>query len=401
MNPKHPELELIRELPSTSGRIVWEAIQKPLGRRIAYLRLAEGVLPSSPRARALLDEARAHARLSHPNIALVHSISVTATDVAVEAELAQGEDLVSYVTLHPSEMVGLLTQVASSLAHAHERGVLHGGLESQSVQVMDGGVAKVHGFRFIVPDSRSIVPDDAGSGVALLCPEVQKGGLYSTLSDVYLFGALAYRVITGSDWTRESRSLGSSMIRTLRSEPGLPRGLPELIDRCLARIPADRPAEMTEVVRELEVLVIPRKAVDGEERMRFQGVFLRVLIALGILCAVGLVLLALRSRKPAQQTLSRVPLESSVSQKARLRIVARPWARVFIDGDYQDTTPFASLLTVSPGQHSVRLEHPNAPPEERLVEVQNGQVAIVDVEMKILRSPLPRGESIPFVENTP
>jgi hypothetical protein len=74
---------------------------------------------------------------------------------------------------------------------------------------------------------------------------------------------------------------------------------------------------------------------------------------------------------------------------------------VFVDGEYQDTTPFAALLTVPPGQHSIRLEHPNAAPEERLVEVQSGQIAIVDVEMKILRSALPKGGSIPFVETTP
>lgn len=401
MNPKQPELELLRELPATAGRRVWEAVQKPLGRKIAYVRLAEGVLPSSPRARALLDEARACARLDHPSVAVIYSISVTPTDVLVEEELAQGESIVSYVAAHAEAMVPVLAQVASALAHAHERGVLHGGLDAHAVQVLESGAAKVRGFRFIVPDSRSIVSADAAFGASLLCPEVQKGGLYSALSDIFLFGALAYHVITGEPLSGESRSLGSSTSGLSGIETAARRGLSELVNRCLAPIPADRPETMREVCRELEGMLAAGRSRGRELPSRARVPTLWILAAIGLVSVLALSVWVFRSRPHEQTRLSRVPLESSENQKARLRVVARPWARVFVDGEYQDTTPFAALLTVSPGQHWIRLEHPNAPPEERLVEVQGGQIGIVDVEMKIQRSPLPRGEAIPFVETTP
>ncbi len=399
MNPEQLELELARELHRGDGRTVWEAIQKPLGRRVALVRLEEGLLPSSPRARALIDESRAHARLKHPNIAQVYSFFESSTEIAVVMELTSGNDVARYAAEHPGELLSLLRQLASALNYAHEQGVLHGGLEAERVSVVDGSV-KIRGFRFIVDSSRAIVSGDLATGAALLCPEVSRGGLFSALSDVYLFGALAHHILTGNPLSGgaiapplSAREVGTRFL--------LPSGLVDLVRRCLEPIPADRPESMLAVKEELERIERGQAREIAAPRHRSRRVFfgaIGVLLAACLVFAVGLVL---RSRPSDNIRLSRVPVEASDSQKARIRVVARPWARVFVDGNYEDTTPFAALLTVSPGQHLVRLEHPNAPPEERLIEVQEGQIAIVDVEMKVQRSPLPRGEELPFVETTP
>src|SRR5690606_32004042 len=149
------------------------------------VRLEEGLLPSSPRARALIDESRAHARLQHPGIAQVYSFSESSTEIAVVMELTSGKEIVPYASEHPAELPGLLLQIASALSYAHEQGVLHGGLASERVNVVDGAV-KIRGFRFVVDSSRAIVSGDLATGPALLCPEVSRGGLLSALSDVYL-----------------------------------------------------------------------------------------------------------------------------------------------------------------------------------------------------------------------
>jgi serine/threonine protein kinase len=399
MNPEQLELELARELHRGDGRTVWEAIQKPLGRRVAFVRLEEGLLPSSPRARALMDESRAHARLKHPNIAQVYSFSESATEIAVVMELTSGEDIVEYSSQHPGELLTLLRELASALSYAHAQGVLHGGLDAERVSVVDGSV-KIRGFRFIVDSSRAIVSGDLATGVALLCPEVSRGGLFSALSDVYLFGALAYHILTGKPL---SGGAGTPQVsaREVATRFLLPNGLLDLVRRCLEPIPADRPESMLAVKEELERIEQDQAREIAAPRRRSRRIFFGAAGALLAMCFVFAVGLVVRSRPSETIRLSRVPVEASDSQKARIRVVARPWARVFVDGDYEDTTPFAALLTVSPGQHLVRLEHPNAPPEERLIEVQKGQIAIVDVEMKVQRSPLPRGEELPFVETTP
>jgi len=70
-----------------------------------------------------------------------------------------------------------------------------------------------------------------------------------------------------------------------------------------------------------------------------------------------------------------------------LRVVVQPWANVIVDGESFDTTPFARPIPLAPGTHYVRLEHPQAPPERRTIELVAGETILLDVTMKVRRPP--------------
>jgi hypothetical protein len=68
---------------------------------------------------------------------------------------------------------------------------------------------------------------------------------------------------------------------------------------------------------------------------------------------------------------------------AYLRVVAEPWATVFVDGQKIDTTPIARPIPLEAGVHYVRLEHPEAPAELRTVQLAAAETLLLDVKMKV------------------
>jgi serine/threonine-protein kinase len=75
--------------------------------------------------------------------------------------------------------------------------------------------------------------------------------------------------------------------------------------------------------------------------------------------------------------------DSSAATGGELLVVAEPWAYVYVDGEQLETTPFATPLRLAPGEHFVRLEHPNAPSESRRIELAPGQRVVLAVTMLV------------------
>jgi hypothetical protein len=114
-----------------------------------------------------------------------------------------------------------------------------------------------------------------------------------------------------------------------------------------------------------------------------------LLVLAGLAAGVLLMAIWARFRQP-EVTLLDVPGTSDLmatDESMRLRVVATPWAHVFVDGVQRETTPFSQPIVLSAGRHVVRLEHPQAPPEERVVEGQTGQIVLLSVHLHVQRPP--------------
>jgi serine/threonine-protein kinase len=105
---------------------------------------------------------------------------------------------------------------------------------------------------------------------------------------------------------------------------------------------------------------------------------------LGAAVALGAVVFADRRDEQAERT-AQVERDLPPEEALLLRVVATPWAHVLVDGEHLETTPFARPLALTPGKHLVRLEHPNAAPEERIVEGRAGQAVLLNVQMHVER----------------
>jgi len=382
------EVELLEPLPSPPGRKIWRGRQLALGRLVEVVTLADGVLPTSPHARQALAEARAHSLLRHPSIREVYALEVNDSSLTIEREAVQGEALDSALPGLDSERRRVVVcEIAKALAHAQAKGVIHGDLSLERVLVAADGSVKVDGFSFVLEVGAQAVPADAISGAGLRAPEVRLGAAYGALAEEYVFGCLAYEILTG-DRLGEAPRLSKKDSLWVRA-PDLPPLWAELLGQCLEPIAAARPPSFTFLSENLQAATAAQLMPSVRPQLGRRGSNAWLLGLLGILAlglAGGLGYGLHKNSAPGGIQLSVVPLETDSSrQKALIRVVARPWAHVFLDGEFYDTTPFAAPISVEPGLHTLRFEHPQAGAEERSIQVGVGQTALVDVALRLTK----------------
>jgi serine/threonine-protein kinase len=244
---------LENELGRGGMAVVWRARDEVLNRPVAVKVLA-GRYAGEPRFRArILHEARAAATLSHPNIAQIYDFGESAENGRpvpyVVMELINGPTLQQRVAegrIPPRRVFRICGEIAAALAAAHEDGLVHRDIKLANVMVTPAG-AKVVDFG-IAAVAGPAEPEDALLGTpAYLAPERLTGGAIEPASDIYALGILLYRLLAGvPPWSVETTT---QMIRAhvyleparLPSLPGVPGEIADLVDRCLAKNPTDRP----------------------------------------------------------------------------------------------------------------------------------------------------------------
>jgi eukaryotic-like serine/threonine-protein kinase len=233
--------------------VVWKATDQVLGRAVAVKILA-GDFAFDPDARAaVLTEAQAVAALSHPNICSVfdygESVGTDGQMVPfVVMELLSGPSLADRLRdgpLPPPTALKVAAEVAAGLTEAHAHGVVHRDvkpgniiLTSSGAKVFDFGIAATAG-------SPDVVGPDGQIFATLSCvaPERLQGGIVVPASDMFAWGVLLFRMLTGKlpwpSWATLEDRLSTTM--ALPVLPGVPATIGDLYLSCLAGEPDDRP----------------------------------------------------------------------------------------------------------------------------------------------------------------
>ena len=165
-------------------------------------------------------------------------------------------------------------QVGRALAFAHGQGLIHRDVKPQNVLLNDEGRAKVTDFGI----ARSL--DGVGhteTGTVLgtshyIAPEQARGEQIDAQTDIYSFGVVLYELLTGelpypgdNFLTVAMKHVNDPSPSVLDRRPDTPLRLASLIESCMAKAPADRPASMDVVVAELEACLAELDAKDGGE----------------------------------------------------------------------------------------------------------------------------------------
>jgi serine/threonine-protein kinase len=178
------------------------------------------------------------ARLEDPNIVPVLSAGDVNGQPYVVSSFIDGDSLRTRVAagqVPSNEALRILRDVASALAHGHERGVLHRDLRLDDVIVTDGS-AMVANF---------------GVARAIFAAGGPGDATVDNRSDLRAFGAIGYELLTGH------APVGDPPEPIQKFRPSPPTGLAPLIMRCLNKNPAQRPQTASEVVRELDEILAP------------------------------------------------------------------------------------------------------------------------------------------------
>jgi serine/threonine-protein kinase len=271
------DYELISKLGEGGMGAVFRAKQLSMDRDVA-VKVLSPRNASNPDFRERFErEARAIARLNHPNI--VTGIDAGHADgyYYFAMEFVDGETLGQYLRrkggkLEEREALKLIRQVALALKHAHENNILHRDVKPDNILVDKGrGVAKLADLGL----AREAVADETGAtrtGMALgtpfyMAPEQARGKDISAATDLYSLGGTLFHVLTGQiPFTGPSAAV--IMARHITDAPPNPRMLEptvshaaaRLVTKCLQKNPSDRFLDADDFIKELDqVLEGPRE----------------------------------------------------------------------------------------------------------------------------------------------
>ena len=432
--PDLPSIEgfrVVEELGSGALSTVYKAIEEPLGRVVALKVLKATIAPSSPFASQLEREARVLADLAHPNVGLLYAFSRTDARMMLVLEYLDGWSLATLLqkkhAVPPDAVAAIGAAVARGLAHAHSRGIVHRDVKPANVLVSRRGDVKIFDFGIAQratdaePDGLAPVrlQDIAAFGTpAYMSPEQILGESVDARSDIFSLGVVLYQLVCGArPFERgddNDRRPAAHRIRRdppvplHRRAPDVPLALERIIMRAIEKLPADRFPSADALAEQLEELAYSRTGLRGEPlvvqalahaglvsagepasavvpRRSKRASVRQAVVGLAVLGAVavgGGIALQTSAHREGMSAGTR-PLELVPSAPGYLRVLATPWAEVWIDGQRVDTTPFARAIPLPPGMHYVTLVHPSAPVEKRTIAIAAGETRTIDVVLAV------------------
>ena len=129
--------------------VVYRAYDEVLHRDVAVKVVNKDARLDSSGGQRLLHEARASSALAHPNICTIHEVGETEGEFYIVMELVEGKSLHAMCAdtgLPPESVLRYGVQIASALARAHDRGIVHRDLKTANIVVTSDGLVKVLDF---------------------------------------------------------------------------------------------------------------------------------------------------------------------------------------------------------------------------------------------------------------
>lgn len=311
--PRLAEYRLIRRLGRGGMGQVWLAMDELLDRQVA-IKLIDSIVPDPAQRRRFFVEARAAARLSHPNVVSIHRVAEADGIPYIVSEWVRGEPLDRVPRPLPwRRVVELGIGLARGLAAAHHAGVLHRDLKPANAIVSDDGTVKILDFGLAKLDTEhasaiplpamsappsipgdgtttvSFVADDGGPanmavadatrhGAVLgtpyyMAPECWRGEPHTRRSDVFSLGAVLFELAAGAPPFGDVALADLASVVQQRDAPSVASraadidpALAAVIDRCLARDARarfDSAAELRAALEEVAAPAAPRALLAG------------------------------------------------------------------------------------------------------------------------------------------
>ena len=245
--------EILAPIEGANGSELYKASDTRDARAVV-IRISNDAFPDR-----LEQEAQALASLRHPNICGLHDIGQEDARYFVVTEYAEGPTVAARLAkgaLNLREAVGVAIQMADALDQAHRIGVMHRNLQPSKVVLAEGG-AKLLDFGLPAPPPALVAAaaaknaktsaQGADAGLCYTAPECLEGNEGDARSDIFSFGTVLYEMVTGTKaFEGKSRAVLLAAIATAdpdpisKNQPAAPAMLQHIVDRCLAKDPADR-----------------------------------------------------------------------------------------------------------------------------------------------------------------
>ncbi len=273
-----PELVIERELGRGGMAAVFRAFDPGQQRHVAVKMLLPEVAIHADLVARFVREARTTAALKHPHVASIYGVRSADNAHAIIMQCVDGPSLDALIArdgaMPPARAARLLSQVASGLQHAHERGVVHRDVKPSNVLVDVDDHAYVSDFGIARRDDGGVV---TSQGLVLgsldyMSPEQRAGERVTPAADQYAFGVMAFELLTGhlpfrGTATQVIVAHMQTPAPSMRAiVPDVPPEIDALISRMLAKDPAQRWPSLEEAIERFDTLAGGPSVVKNSAR---------------------------------------------------------------------------------------------------------------------------------------
>jgi urea transport system substrate-binding protein len=268
------------QISSVLGRggmgVVYEATDSVLSRKVAIKMLPEA-LADDPTAEArFLQEARAVARLNHPNVVSIYEVGQHGSGRYLVLELVDGLSMADAIRggpMHWREATEVIAQACRGLAAAHNSGLLHRDIKPANllrgadgvVKIADFGLAKnLQGVNATLTTTGHVVGTPC-----FMSPEQCQSNPLDSRSDIYSLGATYYALLTGIG-PYETSETASSILFAHCFKPvpdpheanrAVPKPVSAVVRRAMAKEPGERYPSAESFLADLEALLAGKPPV--------------------------------------------------------------------------------------------------------------------------------------------
>ena len=256
---KFGKFEILAELGQGAMGKVYRAQDPDLDRPVALKTVSPALLTGKDTLARFRREARAAARLQHPNIVTIYELGEVEGTHFIAMELIEGMELGQALTpadrFTVEQKVRMMVEVCRGLDFAHRMGVIHRDVKPANILVTKDGSVKLLDFGI----ARLGESDMTQTGMVLgtpsyLSPELLQGAKVTTRADMWAVGVILYEVLSGRR-PFEAKTIGS-IIHKIIHEPlppldarelGLSEALVAVVVRALDREPERRFADLNQM----------------------------------------------------------------------------------------------------------------------------------------------------------
>lgn len=281
--------DLIERIAQGGMGVVYKARHIGLDRVVALKMIRSGILATPKDVERFQREARAAARLHHPNIVTIHDIGEQDGQHYYTMDYVPGENLADLARAKPfssRQAAKMTADIAAGIHYAHQQGVLHRDIKPANVILTPEQQPRVldFGLALVLADNSKLTLSGTPMGSPPYMPPEQSAGQTrrtDARSDVYSLGALLYELLTGHPPFQAASTIeilhlvvGTEPLSPRRLNPALPPDLETICLKALEKAPERRYQSAEELGDELgrflrDEPIVARPAARTEKLWRW------------------------------------------------------------------------------------------------------------------------------------
>lgn len=260
--------EILSKIAAGGMGVVFQALQLEVNRKVALKILFEKFASNKKHLSQFFREARLSAILNHPNLVHIFEMGQDQGFFYYSMELVEGFNFGDYIKekgrLKPMEAMDTILQAARGLEHIHSYDIIHLDIKPSNFIIRNDGILKIMDLGLARRISKSPKQKATMGTPYYMSPElISNPEKADQRADIYALGVSFYRVLTGEHPITGSDA--KEILRNLKEQtpkpvdelvPGLPKELDRIIQKMIAKDPDKRYQHMTEVIADLERVLI-------------------------------------------------------------------------------------------------------------------------------------------------